>query len=283
MPATYICPNCDAKLRTGNPLKPGRVVQCPKCKESFTPVPKEAAAEPEKNAGVFKLADDPKTFPTKPAPKAETKPKAEPKPEPAAKKPFAEEEEDPDSVRKGYGVQADSEEELARIEANKPKFGDVKDKFKRSARGPAMAMLVQPANLLTIEGFVTAVGGIVLFVYGMWPLVFSELPPSPDEQEEAIIMMMGGLMVFGWGAVICVGASMMQNLQSYTWAMVGAVMGILPLLAGVYSIAMLRNPKVIAGFEETEGDAEGEVDEEEEEDDDDEEDEDDDEADEDED
>jgi hypothetical protein len=268
MPVTYVCPHCDAKLRTGNPLKPGRVVQCPKCSQSFTPVSNEAPA-PEP-APVFKLADEPPGA-KKPAPKPT------PKPEPPAKKPADDDDDDdPASIRTGYGVQTESAEDIARIEAAKPKFGEVKDKFKRSARGPAMAMLVQPANLLTFEGFVTALGGIIMFVYGMWPIVFSELPPGPDEEEEAIIMMLGGLMVFGWGAIICVGAAMMQNLQSYTWAMVGSVMGILPLMAGIYSLAMLRNPRVIEGFEEMEGDGDGEAEEEEEEDDEDEDDDDDD-------
>ena len=115
-------------------------------------------------------------------------------------------------------------------------------------------MLVQPANLLTFEGFITCVAAIGLFVFGMWPLVFSDAAPGDEETEEAVMMMLGGLMVFGWGAVICIGASQLQNLESYTWAMVGSVMGILPLLAGVYALALLRNPKVIAGFEEVDVD-----------------------------
>ena len=56
-----------------------------------------------------------------------------------------------------------------------------------------------------------------------------------------------------WFANGCLGASRMQNLESYTWAMTGAVLGILPLLVGVFALIMLRNPKVLAGFMEVEG------------------------------
>ena len=277
MSVTYTCPNCNASLRTGNPLKPGRVVPCPKCKESFIPVPIDDIDDEVAPAkAVFKLADDPPPS-KKPARKSEPKPETKPEPPPpAAKKPFDDDDdEDAASVRKGYGVQLESEEEIARIEANKPKFGEVADKFARSARGPAMAMLVQPANVLTFSGFATSVAGIFLFVYGMWPLVFSEAPPGDEETEEAIFLMLGGGMVFIWGGVVCIGASMMHNLQSYTMAMVGAVMGVLPLLAGAYALAMLRNPKVIAGFEEVDIDEEPEKKDDDEEDDDEDEDEDD--------
>jgi hypothetical protein len=42
----------------------------------------------------------------------------------------------------------------------------------------------------------------------------------------------------------------MQELSSYPWSMVGAIMGIAPLLVGIYAIVMLQNPKVKAGFAE---------------------------------
>jgi sugar phosphate permease len=85
-----------------------------------------------------------------------------------------------------------------------------------------------------------------------------------------------GLMLVGWGCLVCIGASKMQNLDSYTWAMVGAVLGILPVLVGIFAIAMLRNPKVIAGFEEIEGALDDDEEKEDDEDDEDEDDEDDD-------
>ncbi len=281
MPVTYNCPHCGTGLRTANPIRAGRVVNCPKCKEAFTPVPDDAEEAAEPAAGAFKLADEPPPVKgVKPvrAPKPAARPAAPPPPPPEPEKPKNRWDEDEDEAndKTGYGVTAESEEELARIEANKPKFGAVADKFARSLRGPATAKLVRPANLLTAEGFLTGVAGLFLFVVSMWPLVFTEAPPGDEETVEALVGMFAGLMTFGWACVICIGASKMQNLESYTWAIIGSVMGILPLLAGVYSLIVLRDKKVIAGFEEAEaGDSEDDDEKEEGDDEDEDEDEDD--------
>ena len=272
MSVSYTCPNpdCRVTLKTPNRVPAGKRVKCPKCGQLFAPEPEEkpavaaaskGAAEAPAAGGTFKFADDPK----KPAgPKAEGQKKPEeqkkaeePKKEPEKKKkPFEEEDEDPESVKRGYGVVKETEQELAEAEKNKPKFGAVQDKFKKSARGPATALLVTPANLLTAEGLITGVGGVVLFVLGMWPLVFNDAPPGDEEVDEAIVTMMLGAMTLGWGAFICFGASQMSDLNSYMWSMAGAVMGILPLLVGIYAVIMLLNPKVKEGFEEGEAGAE---------------------------
>jgi cadmium resistance protein CadD (predicted permease) len=260
MSATYTCPNpaCGATLRTANPVPAGRPVNCPKCKQTFTPVP-DGGEPPAAGPGTFKFADDEPKKPAKPkanitgSPKGKgEKPPEMPKPE-EKKKRFEEEEEDDESIKKGYGVVKETEAEAAAAEKNKPKFEDIQEKFKKSARGPAIALLVTPANLLIVEGLITGVAGIALAIIGMWPLVFNDAPASEEETEEAVITMLLGLMTFGWGGIICLGASMMQELRSYTWAMIGAVMGVLPLLVGIYAILMLQNPKVKAGFEESEG------------------------------
>ena len=269
MSVSYTCPNpdCGVTLKTPNPVPAGKRVKCPKCTQMFTPVPdgKPNPPAPAAGAGTFKFADD---EPKKPAGKPEP-----PKPgQPPPKKPVDDDDEDEESVRKGYGMVQDSEAEVEATEKNKPKFGAVEEKFKKSARGPATALLVMPTNLLIAEGLVTAAGGLLMFVVGMWPLVFNDAPPGDEETEEAIVMMLLGCMTFGWGAFICFGASQMIELSSYMWAMAGAVVGILPLLVGIFAVIMLQNPKVKAGFEESEGGPED--DEEEEKDEDDEEDED---------
>src|SRR6185503_2327618 len=102
-----------------------------------------------------------------------------------------------------YGMVQDSEAEVEAAEKNKPKFGAVEEKFKKSARGPATALLVMPVNLLIAEGLVTAAGGLLMFVVGMWPLVFNDAPPGDEETEEAIVMMLLGCMTFAWGGFIC--------------------------------------------------------------------------------
>ncbi len=96
----------------------------------------------------------------------------------------------------------------------------------------------------------TIVCGIFIFVFGMWPLVFNDAPPGEEELEESIVGMLVGLVVFVWGAIVCFGASQMQELASFPLAMTGAIMGVVPLLVGIFAIVMLQNPKVKAGFEE---------------------------------
>ena len=260
MSVSYTCPNpaCGVTLRTANPVAAGKSVNCPKCKQPFVPEPADGAAPP--GPGTLKLVDEPK------------------KPEPPKPNRFADEDEDDDaSVKKGYGVIAETEAEREEAEKNKPKFTEIQDKFKKSARGPAMSLLVMPTNLLTLEGLATGVIGLVVFIWGAFPLIFNDAPPGEEETEEAIVRMTLGLTAFFWGAMICFCASQMQELASYPWAMVGAVMGVVPFLVGIYALVMLQNPKVKAGFEEVEGATDEDEDDGGKDDDDDDEDEDDDE------
>lgn len=260
MSVSYTCPNpdCGVVLKTPTRVAVGKSVKCPKCARPFVPEPGDKAAA---GAGVLKLAEEPK----------------KPDPAPVAKKPAMDDEDDDESVKKGYGVIAETEAEKEAAEKNKPKFNEVKDKFKKSARGPAMSLLVMPSNLLTLEGLATGIAGIGMFVVGMWPFVFNDAPPGEEETEEGVILMMIGVVVLFWGAMVCFCASQMQELGSYPWAMVGSIMGIAPLLVGIYGIVMLQNPKVKAGFEEIEGNSEeGEEDDDDDEDEDDEDEDDDD-------
>ncbi len=256
MSVSYTCtnPECGVTLKTPARIQVGKSVKCPKCTKMFVPEPGEKEAPT--GVGALKLVDEPKK-PTAPEP---------------PKKPFEDDDEDDASVKKGYGVVGETDKEKEDAEKNKPSFNEVQDKFKKSTRGPAMSLLVMPSNLLTLEGLITGIAGIGMFMYGMWPLVFNDAPPGEEETEEAIIYMMLGVVTLFWGALVCFGASQMQELASYPWAMVGAIMGVIPLLVGIYGIVMLQNPKVKDGFEE----GEGGVDEEEEEEDDDDDDDDDD-------
>ena len=253
MSVSYTCPNpdCGVTLKTPVRVAVGKSVKCPKCGTPFVPEPVEKDAP----AGVLKLAEEPK----KPAPV----------PVPAAAKPHDDDDEDAASVKKGYGVVGETAAEKEETERNKPTFTEVADKFKKSARGPAMSLLVMPSNILTLSGLATAVGGLSLFVYGMWPLVFNDAPPGEEELEEAIVSMMMGVCTLFWGAMVCFGASQMQELASFPWSLIGAIMGVVPFLVGIYCIVMLQNPKVKAGFEETEGSIEEGEDDDDKEDDDD--------------
>ena len=128
-----------------------------------------------------------------------------------------------------------------------------------------------PSNLLLAGGIVLTIASVVYFVIGMWPLVFNDAPPGEEELDEAVFGMLMGVLGFVWGGMICYGASQMQELGSYIFSMLGAIMGV-PLLVGIFAIIMLQNPKVKAGFEEAEAGPDEEDEDEDEEDDEDEDD-----------
>lgn len=284
MPVTYTCPNaeCGANIKTSARVAVGKSVKCPKCGQPFTPEPDDDPAPAA--VETFKLADEPPpkrpapgAAPPKPAKAAKAPPKEAPPPPPPppAKSPFAaDDEESEESIKRGYQVTLETEEEKKEADKNKPKFEDAQEKHKKSARGPAMALLVFPSNLMTAEGLITAAFGIVWFVQGAWPLLFNDAPPGEEELEEALVDMIVGLSVFVWGGMVCFGASQMQELGSYPWAMTGAVMGLVPGLVGAAGIIALQNPAVKAGFAESEGGPDDDDEDEKEDDEDDEEDDD---------
>ena len=232
MSVSYTCtnPDCGVTLKTPARVQVGKAVKCPKCSKMFVPEPGDKPDEPP--GATLKLVEEPK------------------KPEPPKNPLLDDDDEDADSVKKGYGVIGETEKEKEEAEKNKPKFTEIQDKFKKSARGPAMSLLVMPSNLLTIAGILTCVCGLGSFVLGMWPLVFNDAPPGEEELEEAIVLMTLGVCIGFWGAMVCFCASQMQELGSYPWALTGSIMGVLPFLVGIYGIVMLQNPKVKAGFEE---------------------------------
>lgn len=214
----FKCPECKAEFKTGKRPPEGKKIRCKQCEAAFVPKVKELAA-----------------------PAAATAPVAPEVPV------------DPENDVNPYGVIQEVETEDQKAARKKVRFDGVDDKKKRSARGPAMSLLVMPANLLVAEGGLTFFIGLGTMIWGMWPLIFSEISPSDDDYSDQIPLVLFGILLAVWGAMICLGASRMQNLESYTWAMTGAVLGILPLLVGVFALIMLRNPKVLAGFMEVEG------------------------------
>ena len=167
---------------------------------------------------------------------------------PADKKPKPADDDDANP----YGVLKESEEEMRLAEKNKPVFGDIADKFKKSNRGPAQMMLVLPTNLLIIAGGLSSFIGLSSIIVGAFPLVFTDAPPSDEEIGERLVIMFVGFVLLLWGCLIWLGASKMLGLESYAWALAGAVLGI-PMLAGIFALIALRDPRVRAGFEEVEG------------------------------
>ncbi|OWK38575.1 hypothetical protein [Fimbriiglobus ruber] len=278
----YECPECGKRNSLAQQAAPGKKIRCAGCQAAFTPraetlglkdeplparpavakpgTARPAAAKPAAPAAAARPA-------AKPAAPAAAPPPPPPPPPPPNSRVYEEEDANP------YGVLKETEEELLLAEKNKPKFGDVADKFKKSTRGPASALLVLPTNLLVGEGSLTGIAGVMLVIVGLWPLIFTDASPSDEEYAEQLVWIFGGFVLLLWGSLVCMGASKMQNLESYAWALIGSVMGIFPLLAGIFAIIALRDPRVIAGFEEVEGSVDGEDEDEEKEKEDDEEDE----------
>ena len=193
------------------------------------------------------MADDdkpkaiPKRVPAKPV-------AAKPKLAATAPIPLADDDDDVNP----YGVVKESEEEQKLAQKNKPVFGAVRDKFKRSARGPAAALMVMPSTLLLGQGVLTSVVGLAMFILGIWPLIFNDAPPSDEEVAETMYYILFGIVAFIWGGIVCYGSYQMSTIGSYPWAFVGAVFGLVPLLAGIFSIITLKDPRVIAGYIEPE-------------------------------
>ena len=151
-----------------------------------------------------------------------------------------------------YGVVKESEEEQKLAQKNKPVFGAVRDKFKRSARGPAAALMVMPSTLLLGQGVLTSFVGLAMLLIGLFPLIFNDAPPSDEEVAETMYYILFGIVAFIWGGIVCFGSYQMSTIGSYPWAFVGAVFGLVPLLAGIFSIITLKDPRVIAGYIEPE-------------------------------
>ena len=244
---SYTCPNCNEALVLDKAVAPGKKVKCGNCDFVFIP-----------NKDTFAVAKEPK-----PA-KAAAKPAAAPPPPPPPLKAAVDEDGGPVTA---YGIVKESEAEKAAAEKNKPVFTILADKHKRSARGPASAALVLPTNLLIFAGALTSLAGIVVILVYVWNLIFTDASPSDDEIMDALPFVGLGLLMFFWGGLVCYGAFKMQNLESYAWALTGAVLGSIPLLVGLFALITLRDPKVIAGFQETTGGPEEDEEEDEEDDD----------------
>jgi len=238
----YTCPECNTVLRRQEPIPAGKKIKCPKCGNVFAPQAKVVA-------------------------KATAKPPVSPK---DAKNQALDEEF---MDRNPYTVvdEKEEDEELQR-EKQRAASGLVRDRFKKSARGPAQREVVRPANFLLASGIFTCIFSLLTIVVAVWPLIFRELSiettkegqkyseaekdkkPEYTYSNEYMIFRFSiagvGLFWFIWGGFVCIGAFKMNRLESYTWAMIGSIMGVLPVLIGIWGIVTLRNPVVIAGFQE---------------------------------
>jgi hypothetical protein len=239
MANTYTCPACGAVLRPAQAVPAGKKLKCPKCATVFAPEvePAEEAAPP------FKLAPaEPVARPA--ARKLPAKAAAANKP---AKKKADGDDEYGEATPYGVVHEEETEEDAALRKVN---YGPIKNKFEKSKRGPAVALVTKPATYLLGQGALKCLAGLVICIYAVFPMIFNDKPLGDERLQEQWLIFAGGLGLFAYGAIIVHGAYKMQMLESYPWAMIAAVMAAV-LGLGIISIKKLRDPRVIAGFEET--------------------------------
>jgi hypothetical protein len=244
----YTCPECNTVLRRQEPIPEGKKIKCPKCSAVFAPAAPAVA-------------------------KATAKPADKQNASEKAKQARAQELDEEFMDRNPYTVVDETaEDEEMQREKQRAASGLVRDRFKKSARGPAQREVVRPANFLLASGVFTCIFAFLTIVVAIWPLIFRDLTlteskegvkySETDKQKKQeytysteymvfrFIIAGVGLFWFIWGGFVCFGAFKMNRLESYTWAMIGSIMGILPVLIGIWGIVTLRNPAVIAGFRE---------------------------------
>src|SRR5207245_10769449 len=149
----YPCPECGAQLRPANPVAAGKKLRCPKCDTVFA-VP--AAAD-----------------------KKEKKKAAQPAPATAP----ARDDDDAGS----YGLVREEDKRTSE-EVLKAAFDPIKDRFKRSARGPALIRVVRPSTWLLGTGILSCIMALVGAFWSIFPMIFKVedvQPPDPAAKWRA--------------------------------------------------------------------------------------------------
>src|SRR5262249_23953681 len=230
----------EAPARRAQPVPAGKKIKCPKCGTVFAPAPAAAARA--------------------------AKPAAKPAAAPAKKK-----ADDDWGDNNPYTVKQDDTGPKEELDFN------IRDRFPKSARGPAQKEVVRPANLMIALAIKNCLIGIGFFLYGLWPFVFltdigdknasslSNIARSGLGEDQAnqgftraeqIIqfwIMGSSVCWFIWNSIIVVAAYKMHTLESYAWAMTGAIMGLiagLGLICSIWCIIVLSRESVKAGFTE---------------------------------
>jgi hypothetical protein len=278
MPVSKLnCPECDALLRPAKPLPAGKSVKCPKCGASFM-VPGQA----EEIKKGKPSADRPKSAPPPKSPAAAATPPKKPAydddddgPETYSfeKQPEAEKEPEEDELDDDDEEEGDDNKKKSK----KPDLAFMPDLSVKDPRGPAQAAVISPSNILMLAGFCGCVLNLAYVLVLGWPLFFSEhlldpadVPLGKDKEKDKILKLewdkvtdeqktviedaidetlpwVIGEMVLGFvgmayfGFVIYCGVKM-QNLESYTLSMIGAIMAMIPFGAFWFLDKLLPYP-----------------------------------------
>jgi hypothetical protein len=216
----YTCPECNTTLKLKNPVVPGKRIKCPRCGNSF-PVPEDEASE-EARPVAAPVADD-----------------------------------DPDDEEGGSRNPYSFKEGQQTEEADKKKKSlfeePIRDPRPKSKRGPAQAAVIPPSNGLLAAGILTCLVHLGFILVVIFPVIFGEQRMTLDRWTNVGL----GVVFFAVGCFITAGASNMQNLESYTMAVGGAVVACLPvagftwpltLAMGIWCALTLKKPTVKSGF-----------------------------------
>ena len=125
-------------------------------------------------------------------------------------------------------------------------FDPIKNRFKLSARGPALIQVVKPSTALLATGCLTCIAAIAGVLFAIWPMIFKIedvqppdkmarfrapqnnerrfIEPTTEEYHRYWMIAAASVFQFLWGAVICAGASKMHTLEMYPFAMIASVM-----------------------------------------------------------
>jgi hypothetical protein len=132
-------------------------------------------------------------------------------------------------------------------EAARRAFEPIQNRFKLSARGPALGLVVKPSTWLLRVGVTTCIMALVGVMFAIWPMIFKleqmeqatkgvrygpqnqerkfqEL--TPEQYQERWIMLGAMVFQFAWGSVVAAGASKMHELKAYGLAMTASFMSL---------------------------------------------------------
>jgi len=128
-----------------------------------------------------------------------------------------------------YGfIEQSTQEKEEEEKIQKQTLAPLKDKRPKSARLPAAAICQVPSNRMLALSTATCASCILSIVVVIWPMIFSARKiPGPEMLERWTVVLVC-VLAFAYDALATYGAVNMQNIDSFKWAMTGAVLMVFP-------------------------------------------------------
>jgi hypothetical protein len=163
----------------------------------------------------------------------------------------------PEQEAESYGLV--QREEVQNEDATRAAFDPIKNRFKLSARGPALILVVRPSTCLLAIGCLHCFMAIAAALFAMWPMIFKveivdkqtkgvaygpqnqerrfkEL--TPEEYQDRWLLIGAAVFQFAWGAVIAGGAAKMHELKAYPLSLIASAMALVSpfILLGIWLV-----------------------------------------------